>query len=86
LYGLRLDRVFFCVFMFSREDDVSKIAFAALARRAMAVGIELIDCQTSTAHLLRFGAREIDGALFSRHLREWVASTVPDGVWHEGNE
>ena len=84
LYGLRLDRVFFGESMFSLEDDASKIAFVALVRRAMAVGIKLIDCQTTTAHLLRFGAREIDGVLFSRHLHEWVVSTVPDGVWHEG--
>jgi len=86
LYGLRLDRVFFGESMFSRENDASKIAFVALARRAMALGIQLIDCQTTTAHLQRFGAREIDGALFARHLREWVASTVPDGAWNDGNE
>ncbi|HBT97585.1 MAG TPA: leucyl/phenylalanyl-tRNA--protein transferase [Desulfobulbaceae bacterium] len=86
LYGLRLDRVFFGESMFSLENDASKIAFVALAQRAMALGIQLIDCQTTTAHLLRFGAREIGGALFSRHLREWVVSTVPDGAWHDGNK
>jgi len=86
LYGLRLDRIFFGESMFSLEDDSSKIAFVALVERARTLGIRLIDCQTTTAHLQRFGAREIDGALFSRHLREWVTSTLPDGAWHNGNE
>ena len=86
LYGLRLDRVFFGESMFSLEDDASKIAFVSLVEKAVALGIHLIDCQTTTAHLQRFGAREIDGTLFSRHLREWVGSTLPDGVWHNEDE
>ncbi|MDR3089082.1 MAG: leucyl/phenylalanyl-tRNA--protein transferase [Desulfobulbaceae bacterium] len=86
LYGLRLDRVFFGESMFSLVDDASKIAFAALVARAKALGIRLIDCQTTTAHLLRFGAREIDGALFAAHLREWVAHTNPDGAWNDGDK
>ena len=86
LYGLRFDGVFFGESMFSLESDASKIAFVALVERAMALGIRLIDCQTTTAHLQRFGAREIDGTLFSQHLRKWVVSTLPDGVWHNENE
>ena len=86
LYGLRLDRVFFGESMFSRVDDASKIAFVALVAQAMALGIRLIDCQTTTAHLQGFGAREIDGARFSRHLHEWIAATNPDGAWNDGNK
>ncbi|MDR0478029.1 MAG: leucyl/phenylalanyl-tRNA--protein transferase [Desulfobulbaceae bacterium] len=86
LYGLRLGRVFFGESMFSLEDDASKIAFVALVERAMALGIRLIDCQTTTAHLQRFGAREIDGALFSQDLRKWVDSTLPDETWDNENE
>ena len=86
LYGLRLGRVFFGESMFSLEDDASKIAFVALVKRAMALDIRLIDCQTTTTHLQRFGAREIDGKLFSQHLHEWVDSTLPDGIWHNENQ
>jgi leucyl/phenylalanyl-tRNA--protein transferase len=43
--------------------------------------VELIDCQMTTGHLLRFGAREIDGNEFLRLLGQLIQSTSPDGTW-----
>ncbi len=59
LYGVALGKVFFGESMFALESDASKIAFVALTQRLEQKGFEIIDCQQTTAHLVRFGAHEI---------------------------
>jgi leucyl/phenylalanyl-tRNA---protein transferase len=59
LYGVQLGRVFFGESMFSRVTDASKVALARLVGECAAKDIQLIDCQVASAHLARFGAREI---------------------------
>lgn len=81
LYGLRLDKVFFGESMFTHITDASKIAFVTLVHHLQEKGVELIDCQMTTPHLLRFGAREIDGEEFLRLLGQLIQSTSPDGTW-----
>jgi len=81
LYGLRLGKVFFGESMFTRITDASKVAFVTLVRHLQKIGVELIDCQMTTGHLLRFGAREIDGNEFLRLLGQLIQSTSPDGTW-----
>ena len=71
-YGVRLGRAFFGESMFSRESDASKVALATLAERAPNLGIELIDCQVTSAHLLSLGAEEMPRAQFQRLLEELV--------------
>jgi len=81
LYGLRLGKVFFGESMFTRITDASKVAFVTLVHHLRKVGVELIDCQMTTGHLLRFGAREIEGKEFLRLLGQLIQSTSPDGMW-----
>lgn len=81
LYGIRLDRVFFGESMFTKVTDASKIAFVTLINQLVELGVELIDCQMTTPHLQRFGAREISGRAFQEHLRQLIQTTEPDGKW-----
>lgn len=67
-YGLSLGRCFFGESMFHLRPDASKVAFVALVRRLEAEGVQLIDCQMKTDHLLRFGAWEVPRATFLSRL------------------
>lgn len=81
LYGVSLGGVFFGESMFSLVTDASKVAFVHLVRQLQAWGCSLIDCQLTTAHLLRFGAEEIPRRRFLSLLAD--ALTLPDrlGPW-----
>jgi leucyl/phenylalanyl-tRNA---protein transferase len=68
LYGVALGRLFFGESMFTRVPDASKIALAHLVRQLERWHYGMIDCQMKTAHLARFGAREIPRAEFMRKL------------------
>jgi leucyl/phenylalanyl-tRNA--protein transferase len=84
LYGIALDQVFFGESMFSRVSNSSKVALAALVSRLKLANFKLIDCQMTTQHLLRFGARELSGTEFLDQLSTFIQTTVPDGKWcHE---
>jgi leucyl/phenylalanyl-tRNA--protein transferase len=72
LYGVALGRVFYGESMFTRSPDASKIALAHLVRQLDRWDCGMIDCQMTTAHLARFGAREIPRADFMRKLAELV--------------
>lgn len=86
LYGIALGRAFYGESMFTRVADASKIALAHLVRRLQQRQFGIIDCQMNTAHLARFGAREIPRGEFSRHLAELVNYPQDDDVWHFGDE
>ncbi len=58
-YGLQLGRVFYGESMFSKLSNASKAALIYFCLHAMQEGIEVIDCQQSTNHLISLGAREI---------------------------
>ncbi|PHV12814.1 leucyl/phenylalanyl-tRNA--protein transferase [Chitinimonas sp. BJB300] len=68
LYGVAIGRMFYGESMFARRPDASKIAFAHLVRWLQTEGFGLIDCQMHTAHLSRFGAREINRDVFCNEL------------------
>jgi leucyl/phenylalanyl-tRNA--protein transferase len=72
LYGVALGRMYYGESMFTRVPDASKIALVHLARHLERSGFGLIDCQMATAHLARFGAREIPRAAFVLKLKELV--------------
>ncbi len=59
LYGVKLGRVFFGESMFHLRASASKAAVIFLAEQLRAQGVELIDCQQATPHMLRLGAEEI---------------------------
>jgi leucyl/phenylalanyl-tRNA--protein transferase len=81
LYGVCLDRIFFGESMFTRITDASKVALAALIRQAEKIGIQAIDCQMTTAHLLRFGSREIDRQEFQELLKQYIQHIAPQKKW-----
>ena len=56
LYGVSVCGVFCGESMFSLATDASKCAFATLAPALFAAGCPMIDCQTPSAHMERFGA------------------------------
>lgn len=72
LYGVALGRMFFGESMFTRVPDASKIALAHLVRQLERWQFGMIDCQMKTAHLARFGAREVPRAEFMRKLSNLV--------------
>lgn len=78
LYGLLLGRCFFGESMFTRVSNASKVAFVTFVRRLGARGCKLIDCQVTTTHLVRFGAREIPRKLFLKHLQAFGAVNGSD--------
>ena len=78
LYGVALGRMFYGESMFTRVPDASKIALAHLVRQLERRGCGMIDCQMTTAHLARFGAREIPRTEFMRKLTDLV--NYPDTV------
>lgn len=71
-YGVKIDRMFFGESMFHHVTDASKVAFVHLVQKLKAAHVGLIDCQMKTAHLTRFGAREIPRENFAQVLRELV--------------
>jgi len=56
LYGLRLGNVFFGESMFTKVSNASKAAFIQAVRLLQQDGVQLIDCQVETPHLLSLGA------------------------------
>ena len=81
LYGVCLDRMFFGESMFSSQSNASKFALVALIRQAKDMGIRAIDCQMTTAHLLRFGSRELNREEFHRLLDQYIQDIVPQAPW-----
>ena len=59
LYGVKLGRVFFGESMFHLRPYASKAAVVFLVEQLKAQGVELIDCQQATPHMLRLGAEEM---------------------------
>ena len=72
LYGIIMGKVFFGESMFAKKSDASKVAFATYATTLAEKGFELIDCQITTAHMERFGAREISRTEFMKHLENAI--------------
>jgi leucyl/phenylalanyl-tRNA---protein transferase len=81
LYGVALGRAFFGESMFSRQRDASKVALVFLADRALAWGIELIDCQVHTDHLASLGALELPRKEFCRLLERACDRPSPTHPW-----
>lgn len=86
LYGVSLGHVFYGESMFAHAPDASKIALTHLVRQLERNDVGLIDCQMNTAHLARFGAREIPRSEFSHRLAELVNYPSSADVWHFDND
>lgn len=81
LYGVSLGRVFFGESMFYRMENASKVALVYLARLLEQWRFDLIDCQVTTANLLRFGAREIPRRRFLQRLGQALQHGTRPGPW-----
>ncbi len=67
-YGVKIGKMFYGESMFHHVADASKVAFVHLVQQLKSQGVGLIDCQMKTAHLARFGAKEIPRDAFFEHL------------------
>jgi leucyl/phenylalanyl-tRNA--protein transferase len=68
LYGVAMGKAFFGESMFSAVTDASKVALVHMVSYLAELDYQFIDCQTTTEHLKRFGAREIPRKEFLRLL------------------
>jgi len=75
LYGISLGGCFFGESMFSQVANASKVALVRLCQQLARLGVELIDCQQTTPHLLGLGAREIPRAEFINRLAASLMSS-----------
>jgi leucyl/phenylalanyl-tRNA--protein transferase len=81
LYGVSLGRCFFGESMFTHISNASKVAFVALVKHLQALNFYLIDCQVTTPHLLKFGAREIPRARYLNELDKSLKPSTLKGQW-----
>ncbi len=82
LYGICLGRVFFGESMFARASDASKVALATLVSLCREKDIQMIDCQMTTDHLLRFGAKEVSRETFRQQLDLLARDKISPKKWH----
>jgi leucyl/phenylalanyl-tRNA--protein transferase len=85
LYGVSLGKCFFGESMFTRITNASKVALVTLAEYLKQLDFALIDCQITTAHLSRFGAREISRARYLDELAEGLKVATLQGKWSLGS-
>ncbi len=81
LYGVALGGCFFGESMFAVADNASKVALVTLVEFLEKRGFRMIDCQVTTAHLMRFGAREIPRTDFLKRLNRILQSKPLTGKW-----
>ena len=86
LYGVGLGKCFFGESMFTRQPDASKAAFVFLVEHLKKEGFHFIDCQVTTHHLLRFGAKEISRADFLIRLNTALKEPTRVGDWRPAEE
>ena len=81
LYGISLGAVFFGESMFADEPDASKVAFATLLANLVRWRFALVDCQSYTDHLARFGAEDWPRARFLKVLKKALREPTRQGLW-----
>ena len=81
LYGVSLGKCFFGESMFTRVSNASKVAFVVLVNHLKSQGFAMIDCQITTGHLTRFGAREISRARYLDELDQALKAGTLKGKW-----
>lgn len=81
LYGVMLGRVFFGESMFSTERDASKVALHRLCAELVSRGVEMIDCQMATPHLMSLGAELLPRPQFIERLLPCVDHASHPSRW-----
>ena len=82
LYGVSLGKCFFGESMFTRISNASNVALVKLVEYLNALSFDMIDCQLTTQHLLRFGAREIPRVTFLKQLEKSLKASTKKGKWY----
>lgn len=85
LYGVSLGSGFFGESMFAREANASKVALTALVAYLKLEGFDIIDCQVTTGHLQRMGAREIPRERYLEELGRCLKAPTRVGKWQMPN-
>ncbi len=81
LYGVSLGNCFFGESMFTRVSNASKVALVALVKHLRTLNFALIDCQITTGHLTRLGARQISRARYLDELDRALEAPTLKGKW-----
>ena len=78
LYGVQIGRAFFGESMFSRQTDVSKMAFCFLMKLCAASDFAWVDCQLPNDHLLSLGATTLPRHEFLQQLKTVIMQVPPN--------
>lgn len=70
LYGVIIGKVFYGESMFSTMPNASKFAFIQLVQKLKKEGLQLIDCQIKSEHLMSLGAELISRTTFNELLKK----------------
>jgi leucyl/phenylalanyl-tRNA--protein transferase len=81
LYGVAVGKLYAGESMFTLRPDASKVAFVHLVRQLSRWGYPLIDCQVHTAHLERFGSREIPREEYLGRISALTVLPGRSGPW-----
>jgi len=81
IYGVSLGKCFFGESMFSRISNASNITLVKLVEYLKTLSFDMLDCQITTEHLTRFGAREIQRDVFLKQLEQSLEATTRQGRW-----
>lgn len=84
MYGVSLGGAFFGESMFTKRSDASKVVLVHLVQYLTAWNFTLIDCQVTTGHMIRFGAREVPRGEFLDRLEKALTQPGRYGVWTTG--
>ena len=79
-YGILVGSVFCGESMFTIEPNSSKSAFVLFARAFQKAGGKLIDCQTYTENMARYGAREITRKQYITKLEKYSKIPLKCGI------
>jgi leucyl/phenylalanyl-tRNA--protein transferase len=79
LYGVWLGNVFFGESMFARVSNASKAAFIHAVDFLKENGVQLIDCQVATEHLMSLGAELIPRNDFLQMLKDLIPDNPING-------
>jgi leucyl/phenylalanyl-tRNA--protein transferase len=81
LYGVSLGKCFFGESMFTLISNASNVGLVKLVEHLKECSFDMIDCQVTTGHLIRFGAREVPRTLFLKQLEKSLTAPTLKGKW-----
>nr|CRH07113.1 Leucyl/phenylalanyl-tRNA--protein transferase [Candidatus Magnetococcus massalia] len=83
IYGVAIGGAFYGESMFFLQPNASKVALASLVHQLEHMGFCIMDCQMTTEHMMRFGAKEISRIMFLENLQRAILYPIPPRSWAE---